>query len=68
MDNRWLKFKLIGQDRLLERMMLAQNLKAYRSHGNIRRKNRYQAERPASAKTLGQACVVCETKNKKQGS
>ena len=31
MDIRWLKFKLIGRDRLLERMMLAQNLKAYKS-------------------------------------
>ena len=31
MHNRWLKFKLSGRDRLLERMMLDQNLKAYKS-------------------------------------
>lgn len=60
MDNRWLKFKLIGQDRLLERMMLAQNLKAYKSSMETYEEKQIPGRETSQCKDPGAGlCCVC---------
>lgn len=67
MDIRWLKFKLIGRDRLLERMMLAQNLKAYKSSTETWGKTDTR-QRDQPVQRPWDRLVLCVFKNEKQGS
>lgn len=60
MHNRWLKFKLSGWDRLLERMMLDQNLKAYKSSTETYKEKQIPGRETSQCKDPGAGlCCVC---------